>query len=193
MGHHTTHSGKDWRFKSMSSEGEEDDARPAADRIATPRSDCVMESRLRNIGDQTFVATQSLGWTKDRIVKKRSRQFSHGDRSPRRLIVSTLFCARLPPRLLSARVSSGEPRACARGGSIPSGDGATLFFLATTANALVSVRANGAAHARRFGSPSPAALARPLRLPRLRDRLETLSEDARNEGVPCSVPLENAE
>ena len=61
MGHHTTHSGKDWRFKSMSSEGEEDDARPAADRIATPRSDCVMESRLRNIGDQTFVATQSLG------------------------------------------------------------------------------------------------------------------------------------
>ena len=71
MGHHTTHSGKDWRFKSMSSEGEEDDARPAADRIATPRSDCVMESRLRNIGDQTFVATQSLGWTKDRIVKKR--------------------------------------------------------------------------------------------------------------------------
>jgi hypothetical protein len=49
MGHHTTHSGKDWRFKSMSSEGEEDDARPAADRIAT-RSDCVLESRRSNIG-----------------------------------------------------------------------------------------------------------------------------------------------
>ena len=29
--------------------------------------------------------------------------------------MSTLFCTRLPPRLLSARVSSGEPRACARG------------------------------------------------------------------------------
>ena len=47
MGHHTTHSGKDWRFKSMSIEGAEDDARPAADRIATQ----VIVSSNRNANE----------------------------------------------------------------------------------------------------------------------------------------------
>ena len=52
MGHHTTHSGKDWRFKSMSIEGAEDDARPAADRIAT-RSDRT--ETQTNFDDDAFV------------------------------------------------------------------------------------------------------------------------------------------
>ena len=50
MGHHTTQSGKDWRFMSMSSEGEEDDARSAADRIAT-RSDDMTNAKEKNRRD----------------------------------------------------------------------------------------------------------------------------------------------